>query len=286
MTNEHKHPKQIAAAIVTYNADMSRLRDNIKAVIMQVDCILIVDNNSSNIEEIKSIQPTFSNLHLICNTENRGIAAALNQAAEWALYQKIQWLITLDQDSVVPDNLVSEYRSYTEDENIGMICCPILDRNMGVLTRKPITNPTDYVEACITSASMIRLSSWKDVGGFCEDFFIDAVDFDFCYCLTASGYKILRVNTTQLLHEVGHGKIVNILGRKELVFNHSPIRCYYMIRNTLRLGQRHKRNFYFTLIVIKRILLVLCFETNRLEKAKAMTRGIFDACIRKHFGKY
>ena len=104
---------------------------------------------------------------------------------------------------------------------------------------------------------MINLSVWQSVGGFCEEMFIDSVDFDICYLIKENGYKILRTNETALLHEVGKSQKKEFCGREELVFNHSPLRCYYIIRNSLLLGKRHNRRLFFMWVALKRICLVL-----------------------------
>ena len=46
---------EVIAGIVTYNPDINRLCKNLDAIKNQVSCIVIVDNASINIEEIKNL---------------------------------------------------------------------------------------------------------------------------------------------------------------------------------------------------------------------------------------
>lgn len=124
---------KIIASIITYNPDIARLTFNIKAIFPQVDEIVLIDNGSKNINNIKSLIFNYKSIDLIINENNKGIAKALNQAAEYVLKKGYKWIITLDQDSVAPENLVSTYSKFTDCNDIGIVCCKIIDRNFGEL---------------------------------------------------------------------------------------------------------------------------------------------------------
>lgn len=197
-----------------------------------------------------------------------------------------KWVVTLDQDSVAPPNLVDEYLKHINTPNLGMICCKIIDRNFGERQYdKSHAKGVEDVELCITSASAIKIDAWEQVGGFCEKMFIDAVDFDMCFSLKENGYRIIRTNDVKLLHEVGHSRKVTFLGREELVFNHNPLRCYYMIRNGILLGKRHHQLLRQIGLAIKRMILVNIYEDNRLNKNKMIFKGFYHAIMGK-YGKY
>ena len=138
---------------------------------------------------------------------------------------------------------------------------------------------------CITSASMLNWKAWKDVGGFAEEFFIDAVDFDMCLLLREHGYKIIRTYDTQLLHEVGHSQIRKLFGKEYLVYHHSPLRYYYMVRNGLYLGKRHHFVVHSTIRAFRQIAMALIYEDRKKEKLTMMAKGFWHA-IRGRYGKY
>lgn len=121
----------ICAGIVTYNPDEVRLRENIEAVLPQVEKIYIVDNASANRDGIKSLLRALpdARIDLISNAENTGIAHALNQLLAASAAGGYDWLLTLDQDSVVMDGLVAEYCGHLAEPRVGMLCCEIVDRN-------------------------------------------------------------------------------------------------------------------------------------------------------------
>ena len=273
---------KIIASIITYNPAIDRLQDNINALLHQVNEVIIVDNHSTNLSKIISVVTQYK-LFRISNSSNEGIAKALNQAAEYALKKGYKWIITLDQDSVAPENLVFTYSKFADYNDIGIVCCKIVDRNFGKLQEQKLkTKGYEEVPMCITSASMMNLNAWKQVGGFDEKMFIDSVDFDICLSMREHGYKIIRTYDTALLHEVGHSEIRRFLGKEYQIYHHSPLRYYYMVRNGIYLGKKH----HFTARAVYRaarlFFLVILFEENKFNKAKMMLLGFYHAIFHRY----
>ena len=71
---------RVLAGIVLYNPDLQRLRQNVSAILPQVDGIVLVDNGSMRIGEIRddlTRQGLDPQACLVENGRNLGIAAAL-----------------------------------------------------------------------------------------------------------------------------------------------------------------------------------------------------------------
>jgi len=264
----------IIAGIVTYNPDITRLGENVESILPQVDELVLFDNASCNCSEIAAL---FCNCTILENVgrKNVGIAVALNEICRYSFSKGAEWVLTLDQDSVCPANLIEEYLKHTSDPSIGMLSPVILDRNIGIIDERPSDGITE-VDSCITSASLLNLQAWKEVGGFWDDLFIDMVDFDICWSLKEKGYRIIRVNSVSLLHELGHSTAVSFRSKEVAVFNHPPRRYYYIFRNTIAVGRRHHRRYQCLRWNIKRAYLVLRYESDRIKKSLAIARGLFD----------
>ena len=123
---------------------------------------------------------------------------------------------------------------------------------------------------------MLRLSAWREVGGFWDDLFIDMVDIDMCWQLKEKGYKILQVQSKALLHEIGHGKRVKLFGKDEVVYNHAPFRSYYMARNFVLVGTKHHRLYPCIRWCMRRFLLLNLYEDHRLSKDRQFLKGLID----------
>ena len=272
----------IIAGIVLYNPNISRLKENIGAIQPQVGKVVLVENGSASRNYLEEL----AGFEVIVNDTNMGIAYALNEIMQYAKEAGAEWALTLDQDSVAPSNLIETYSKLISLDKVGMICCKIIDRNFGETTEeKSKTSGHEDVESCITSASLLNVKAWQEVGGFANEFFIDSVDFDMCYLLREHGYKIIQTYDTALLHEVGHSQIRKLFGKEYLVYHHSPIRYYYMIRNGLYLGKRHHFLPRAILRACRQLVMVMLYEDQKVTKLKMMLQGIWHA-FRGRYGKY
>jgi len=276
---------KIITGIITYNPDIERLKENIAAIENQVNKILLIDNNSKNILEIERLVNQTPNVLLLKNEENFGVARALNQQMEYAVAHEFDWVLTLDQDSVVPPNIVETYRLYCENEELGVIACDLDYIGQHNKDRIKRTCKEEYVGACITSGSLTRVEAWERTEHYCEKMFIDEVDIDFCNQIWRCGYKILRINTVRLLHELGKdSRLVNVMGKTIRISNHSPLRNYYIARNMLLRGQRNHCLRSQAKELIRHIVAINKYEHNRLKKNGMILLGIFHFIIGR-FGK-
>lgn len=266
---------KVIAGIVLYNPQKERLMENINAISSQVESVFCIDNASDNKYEIGQIISRYSNVSVKYNSENKGIAAALNQLLKYAMDNNATYLLTLDQDSVVSDKYVHNILDFNISDNVALIAPNILDRNdkSGVmLENKGIRCVND----CITSGTMMNVQICKKIGWFDEKMFIDYVDFEYCYRVVDKGYKIIKNNNVVLSHQLGDGKIVRLLGTNIMVANHSPIRHFYLIRNLVYLVKKYPmRTVIFMRRIFKEFILIIFYELNKIEKLKACIKGMY-----------
>lgn len=269
----------ISAGIVLFNPDIKRLKENIDAVIIQCTHLYLVDNGSGNVDEVKGLlnQYNQSKISILWNRENQGIAKALNQLTSAAQKEGFDWILTLDQDSVVPSNIVGEFEKYINNSSVGILCPIICDRNKDEEIK--INEDCTEIDECITSGSLLNIKAWSEIGGFDERMFIDGVDFDICYRLRQRGYKIYCIHSVVLLHEIGHIEYHRFLFWKVLVMNHSAFRKYYIARNIIYTAKKRRS----TLLVVKGLLqeikligIVIFYEEDKLNKIRCICRGIYD----------
>ena len=274
----------MCAGIVLYNPDITQLKRNIAAIIKQVQILYLQDNGSANISDVEKIIADTSSIILLRNPENKGIAWALNALCKRAESDNFQWILTLDQDSVCPQNMIALYKEYLPMAD--MLCPKIVDRNYGVLDGN--SENVETVDKCITSGCLLRLSSWRKLRGFDEKMFIDGVDFEFCYRMKKSGMNILRVNDVVLSHEIGNITVRHFLGFRVIVKNHSPFRKYYIAKNIIYMAKKRKN----LILLIKGILqevkligIVLLYENDKGAKMQRIINGMIDV-FREKVGEW
>ena len=135
------------------------------------------------------------------------------------------------------------------------------------------------VDRCITSATLMNTEVANEIGNFDEKMFIDYVDFEYCIRLRKNGYKMIKVNETELLHELGNTVTKSFLGRTIQVLNHSPLRKYYYVRNIVYTYRKHRDvlpKFYCVKPIVGMYIKTMFFEENKKEKLKKMNQGFRD----------
>lgn len=270
------------AGIITYNPDISRLIENVDSIHQDgIEMILIVDNGSSNIDDIKSVVEE-RQIRIVENRKNVGVAKALNQVFSFAEKNNLQWVLTLDQDSVCPANMMSEYSRYIsniEDPENNVLCPLIYDRNSSLNT---LGKGRDVIEVkrCITSGCFTSVQCWKVLNGFDEYLFIDSVDWDFCDRAVEQGFRIHQFTHVRLLHEIGKTEDRKLIFWSIPVFNHNSMRKYYRTRNLIYLAKKNgslRMTIKNNLSVMKIVFIILLYEKDKKEKMISVFKGYMDA---------
>lgn len=214
--------EKIVAVIITFNPEIDQLCQNAQRIASQVDELIIYDNCSNNIEDIKNELP---DIHIVQNDANIGLPINYNRAVSLAKTKGYKWLLIMDQDTLIPDNLIEEYQKYTSWDKVAIICPQFWDINLNKKEEfmNEISNEDfSYVDKCISSASLNNVDIAVELGGFDEKMFIDYVDSDYCRNCINHGYKILRSNKCIIEHQIGKAKTVIFLGRQLTSYNHPP----------------------------------------------------------------
>ncbi|UYT84616.1 glycosyltransferase family 2 protein [Priestia megaterium] len=280
------------AGIVLYNPDLVRLEENINAIIDQVNQLILVDNSSSNFNDIEERYASIEKIKIISNSNNYGIAKALNQVCEYAINQNHEWALLLDQDSIVAPNIISEYQKRISLKEVALLTPYIIDINKMQLKEYLSLNlpAMSDVKWAITSGSFIKLSVWNRVNAFDEDFFIDGVDIDYSIRLNICGYKQFRINTTYLLQEVGRAEPTwlkrphkdnsgNWSFKRYYRTNHSIFRQYYLARNNIIIARKYRLYNPIFIGLLKAFIISLpkpIFEKDKLKVLKAIIKGFYD----------
>lgn len=266
---------KICAGIVTYNPDITRLRENIAHISCQVDFVVICDNGSADVDEISSLL-TGEHDSIIKLNENKGIAFALNRLCEYAKDKGYKWIVTLDHDSVCPDDMIERLSKHCSD-SVSIVGPRILYKGNEEHSAK-FTDVIENPDWVISSGSLTNTDVWQKIGGFDDALFIDKVDTDYGIRANKAGYKIVRDNSVVLNHELGNLKCKSLLGRIIYVTNHSPARIYYQCRNIYYLSKKIglKHPFIETMKIKIKIRL---YEDNKAEKLTQARRGMADGRV-------
>ncbi len=279
----------VCVGFVLYNPDVDTFRVSLEAVAGKVAHVYIVDNSSSPSlsDEVLS---TYDNVTYIANNANLGIAKALNQISRAAFDDDFEFLLTLDQDSVFPLDLIRKALSvFDTDDKIAMVGPTVrfwpdfeLDAN-----RPKVAEAT----CLITSGSVMRLSAWQAVCGFKDYLFIDAVDWEISYNMRVHGFRLVILGEVVMEHNLGNGGSVrHFCGKEFWVMNESYVRYYYSVRNCLEVARLYRKSLpaesRSVIGNLRRLLFgMIMWEPDKWRKTVSSIRGLLDY-LRNDFRPY
>lgn len=283
---------KVAACIVLYHPDANVIF-NISTYYDAVDCLVVVDNSEKDNSSVRSqIKQRWRDVIYVPQSNNLGIAAALNIACNIAIKNNCNWILTMDQDSSFQPGAASQMiddineakRSF---KNIGIIS-PFHVLHQGHLVKSK--QQFEEKNIVMTSGNLLNLQAYKNCGPFEEKLFMDMVDYEYCLRLRRNNYVIINNNRTNLKHSLGNFEIKRLFNKNIGVSNHSSLRRYYMTRNSLYVGFKY-RSFdkVFWINVLKNLflldpILILLYEKDKLAKFRAVGKGMLHF-FSKTYGK-
>lgn len=298
--------KKVAAIIITYNPDLTILRESYTSLYKQVDKIILIDNNSTNYQELKKLFEKKEKIKIVPLSDNIGLAAAQNLGLNLAIKNNYTYAILFDQDSVLQDNGINsfffEFEKLVSEEKLNIVAIgpSFFDEKTGRRFRptkfigpflypfRKITtkNPLTEVDFLIASGCFIKLECIKSAGMMTESLFIDYIDVEWSYRMRSYGYKLYIHNDIHMSHLVGESRVN--LGLKTISL-HGPLRRYYLFRNYISilkvsyipLGYKIREGFFN----IGRFLVSMIITKNRKTLILYTIKAIKDG-INNEMGEY
>lgn len=289
---------KIAAGYVLFRPNIARFKEGLKIVLEQFDEVIVFDN----VGDMETLLCNNESVTYLTERTNKGIAYALNAIMRKAKDKGIDWLVTLDQDTIIPQNTCNTFLDYIGLDNVAIISPQVIDKRRLYLHVDEKEGAID-VDFCITSGSCTNVAIWDKIGGFDDWLFIDFVDNDYCKRVKIEGYRIMQIPSLMIDQEFGHislkspnivkfymwlSKLTKNKNIAKLTYKKqvSPLRVYYVHRNLLYLNKKFKDSggigyenfycksflgflFYFTLPSIVR-------GQEKIKILKAIIKGFQD----------
>jgi GT2 family glycosyltransferase len=290
----------VASVTVATNAAhlLPRQMDALKRQTRKIDEIVVVDNASTD-DTLSLLATDYPEVTVLNLAKNGGVGGAFSAGLAYtATVKEHDWTWLLDDDSVPsPDGLEGLLgglqRLGEEAENIAILAplgvhketevayCGHLWRN-GL--RRPSVEATkqeiSFVDAVISSGTLIRKEAIERVGLPRADFFMDFVDFELCLRLRRYGYRIAVVPSCQLDHAIGNPRRVNLFGFHRAWTDHAPWREYYIARNEIFTIWAYYPNWKTKCSISWRLLRhaagVLLLGTHKMSRLRMMYQGLLD----------
>jgi rhamnosyltransferase len=239
--------REVCGVVSAFNPGAENVA-NVSWLLRFVEHVVVVDDGSpGDVSEALADMEKAGAVIVRLGT-NSGIARALNVGVKEAISRwDPEWIVTMDQDSRFTGDYVTSAlataRSSRQPETVAMVCAESHNHiplpTWGSQDEPQIFDP-------MTSGTLVRTETFRSVGFFDEDFFIDCVDSEFNARLREHGLRALVGRGCNLEHSLGNSRPMKLLGwharigaKKLYVYDHAPFRVYYITRNSLVLARRY-----------------------------------------------
>jgi rhamnosyltransferase len=286
---------RIAAVATAFHPD-DRLTAVVESALETCTTVVVVDNTPGTeptvADKLADAASASGRVKVLRSGENVGLAAALNRGIR-ELPGETEAVLLLDQDSVLPGDVVSALAAYLDDPTIGIAAPTPWDAahdssydNLAAL-RAEVADRTDV----ITSGMLIRRTALDRVGGFREDFFVDFVDIDFCLRLRRAGLRIVQDQRLKLPHSLGDRRPHRLGPLRVQVVHYPAWRLYWIARGAATLLRENLRrdpqwSAKAVLFLGSWTWRTAAFEDGRAEHLTALLRGMRDGLLRRTSLRY
>ncbi|WP_158862729.1 glycosyltransferase [Leifsonia sp. AG29] len=283
---------QVIAVIPAYRPGAG-FAERVAGVARQVDSVIVVDDGSPA-GEGPALPPSPA-LEVLAGEPNRGIAHALNRGIRRALERGAEHVLTLDQDSSLPEGyvarLVERFETAPPSLRVGLVVADTVNggREVATSTRQGVRVTGEAIQSgTLLSAEVLRRCGLMD-----ERLVIDGVDTEYCLRVRDKGYAIAVADGTDLGHELGDmvpfrpfGIALRRGGRPVLYRYHRPFRHYYVARNSIDLAFRSaRRHPRWTARLLRREALLIAVTVTagpeRAKHAAASLVGLWHGLVRR-----
>lgn len=281
----------IIAGIVVYFPDATHLDRLVRTLAAEVRTIVIYANSPVDPEMEERLRTAAGRtlLEVVRPGENGGLGAAYNALADRALAERQDYFFLLDQDSLPDTQTVSSLRALFglldgAGERAALVGPRPVDadrRPFKVSAGPPRTDlgfGARRSAFVISSGSLVRTEAAKAIGAFRADYFIDAIDIEWCMRANALGYSTWLADGIAMAHSLGQGVIRLPFGIR--MVRQPPRRLYTFLRNQLdMLRLPHVPGAYkrkWLMILPLRIIVYVCHDRFRLATCLAIWRGLSD----------
>lgn len=277
-------PDNISCVIVLFNPDVNVV-DVAKGLAQFGYPVILVVNAAS--PSILAALEAIHGVTIIVNPQNIGLASALNIGLKQGFDQnQSQFVALFDQDSQpetsLPMRLALELLE-RQAESVACIGPQLTDKKQVGATYKVNNRLLDpkVPRSIPTSGTVISKEAWLSVGPMLDALFIDGIDHEWCFRAYSKGYRVLVSEHVQMLHNMGDLGL-NYFGSYKPV-HRSPIRHYYIVRNTLYLMKLSFLPLQWRAVEFLKTLRRMAFYTavsaNRTKTLKLMARAISDGLV-------
>ena len=229
--------------IVAFHPDPSGLLRLIATTAPDVTRVVVFANSplDRSIKERVAAAAGATPVTVMAPGQNVGLGKAYNRIVELARLEDAQFVLLFDQDSLPSTGMVRRLEDLADELRrrgekpaiVGPAPVKASGEPFKVPHRRSRANHAQAVAVnfAISSGSLIPLTAAEAVGPFDEDFFIDAIDIEWCSRAWKAGFSVWLGMDIPMTHQLGKGVIDLPFGLR--MTNQPPERLYTYFRNQI-----------------------------------------------------
>ena len=227
----------VSVVIVNWNARefLKPCLDSVMAARDGLSLEIWVVDNASRDGSVTMLRECYPQVKVIANDENRGFAAANNQALARV---RGKYAILLNPDTEIPGGTLEHMVRFLDDHpRVGIVgprlqvlsgkiqggaagyepspwtvfnysfflykLSPRLFRGLWLAQRQYLEDKPLQVDWVSGAALMVRMSAVREVGLMNEDYFMYAEDVDWCRQMRLSGWQVYCLPALHVIHHIG-----------------------------------------------------------------------------------
>ena len=236
----------VVVVILNWNGRDDTLSCIASAKLLDFPCceILVVDNGSAD-GSAEAVRTRFTDIPVIETGHNLGYAGGNNVGINWALERGAEYVLLLNNDTVVSQSLLTEFVGAARTHQDGGMFSARIDyftepgriwnsgvvwnRRLGRFDSLDIKSGVRETAAINGCALFVPSHVIRRIGLMDEQYFLTYEETDWSYRARAAGYRCYVVADALVRHKVSAS-----IGGSE-----SPLACYFWVRNQLFWAKRH-----------------------------------------------
>lgn len=263
--------------------------------------VLIVDNTADG-EKLKLVEEGYPDVSIVYNSENVGFAKANNKGVSFLKqFKNVENIFILNNDAYFQESdSVLKLEKVLNETDFDVVSPVIQDsksnqiwffrgkfsllnagaksilkgESLKLIRNVDLTYPSEFITGC---AMFMKASTYNQLGGFNEKYFMYVEDIDLCFRMKKAGFNVGATKEVVIQHK-SHSSII---GASDKVIKpldeDNKNRSFYVqnvLNNSFLFANENLSGFY--LVLFKLILIVKWVRNARRFKSNDMRKEVFD----------
>jgi len=270
--------KDITVIITTFRSS-EKIKSCLNSISKQTKVLIIENSNNTNIKQ--NLEKEYSNVECILSGENLGYGKANNIGLKKV---ETEYALILNPDATLHHSTLENFIENTKKIPDFTIIGPYIQEKKNEYDESYLKNKLPFkVDNVKGFAMFFKMSEFKDIGFFDEDFFFYFEEIDLCKRLTDKGKKIYLVPDIKIYHDGGNSHDESIKYEMELSRN------WHWMWSTFNYHKKYKgfvASFIIVLpklssAIIKVLIYSLIFNNQKREIYFQRMSGLINGILGK-----